>query len=65
MQFKLKGIEWQIRLALRRVGSVKNDIIVEEIEDVYTYLEKYSKVDADTVKTKVGFDREHFNRKSE
>ncbi len=63
--FKLKGIDWQIMLALRRVGSIKNDIVVKDTDEIYNYLEKYSKLDAETVKKEIGFDCEHFNGKSD
>ena len=50
MKFKLKGITWEIRLALRRAQSVKNEIVVSDIKEIYEYLAKYEKMDEETVK---------------
>ena len=56
--FNLKGINWEIRLALRRVGTVKNEIVVSDIGEIHEYLAKYSKVDAKEVK-KIIIDDDH------
>jgi len=50
MSFNLNGVTWEIRLALRRVGSVKNEIVVSDIGDIHAYLEKYHKMDKKEVK---------------
>jgi len=50
MSFKLKGIMWEIRLVLRGVGNIKNDIIVNDIGDKHEYLAKYHKRDKKEVK---------------
>jgi len=50
MTFKLKGIMWEIRLALRSVGSVKNEIVVKDIDDIHKYLAKYNRMDKEEVK---------------
>ena len=50
MAFKLKGIMWEIRLALRSVGSVKDEIVVKDIDEIHKYLAKYHRMDAEEVK---------------
>jgi len=65
MKFKLKGIMWEINLALRAVGSVKNEIVVKDMDDIVSYLEKYHKgISRDEVEIAVWSDREHFDGKS-
>lgn len=50
MTFKLKGIIWEIKLALRRAGSIKNEIVVTDMEEIHEYLAKSNKMDAKEVK---------------
>lgn len=50
MKFKLNGINWQIRLALKRADSVKNEIIVDDIGGIHEYLAKSNKMDREKVK---------------
>jgi len=59
MTFKLKGIMWEVGLALRRVGSIKNEIVVTDIGDIHEYLAKYSKMDAKEVKKVINDDHKH------
>ena len=64
MTFKLKGIMWEIRLALKAVDSVKNEIVVKDMDEIITYLEKYHKgIDRKEVETAVWADREHLDGK--
>jgi len=54
--FKLRGVMYTIKLALRRVGSVKNEIVVSEMDELYEYLASANRMDAEEVKKVIGYD---------
>ena len=54
--FKLRGVMYTIKLALRRVGSVKNEIVVSEMEEVYEYLAAANKMDEEEIRKIVEHD---------
>ena len=49
MKFKLKGVMWQIKFALVRVESIKNDLIAPDMDSICEYLAKESRIDAKEV----------------
>ena len=59
MKFKLQGIMWEIRLALRRVGSIKNDIVVDDIGAIHEYLAADHRMDKEAVKKIIDDCNEH------
>ena len=59
MRFKLKGSLWEIRLALRRVGTIKNEIIVDDIKDIPAYLAADHRMDKEEVKKIIHDSNEH------
>ena len=44
-QFNIDGIMYEIKFALRRVGSVKNEIVVNDMEGMYEYLAEANRMD--------------------
>lgn len=50
MKFKLNGTSWEIKLALKRTDSMKNEIVVSDIKDIHAYLEQREKMDRQKIK---------------
>lgn len=48
-----------IYLALRRVGSVKNDLVTGDINEIYKYLAADERMDAEEVKKIIDDHHEH------